>query len=102
MILTCVYIHVKPESVTQFIEATTINRLSTRQESGNLRFDITQQANDPCQFMLYEVFESNEASDAHKNTSHYLIWRDTVKDFMAEQRYGVKYSIIEPKDPSEW
>ena len=102
MIITCVHIHVKPESVTRFIEATTLNRLGTRQEPGNLRFDITRQADDPCRFMIYEVFESLEAIDAHKNTSHYLTWRDTVKDFMAELRYGVKYSIIEPKDPSEW
>jgi len=39
---------------------------------------------------------------AHKTTEHYLKWRDAVKDMMAEQRYGVKYNIIEPKDKSEW
>jgi autoinducer 2-degrading protein len=71
-------------------------------EPGNIRFDIVQQSDDRCRFMFYEVFESEEAIIAHKNTSHYLKWRDTVKDFMAEPRHGVKYNIIEPNDRKKW
>jgi autoinducer 2-degrading protein len=52
--------------------------------------------------MFYEAFESGEAATAHKSTGHYLQWRDTVKDMMAESRYGVRYNIIEPKERSEW
>ena len=52
--------------------------------------------------MFYEVFESEEAVISHKNTGHYLKWRDTVKDMMAEQRYGIKYNILEPKERSKW
>jgi (4S)-4-hydroxy-5-phosphonooxypentane-2,3-dione isomerase len=102
MILTCVHVHVKPEAVENFIRATVANYHGTVQEPGNLRFDFVQQADDPCRFMLYEVFESAEAIETHKQTNHYLTWRDTVKDFMAEQRYGLKYNIIEPKDKSKW
>jgi autoinducer 2-degrading protein len=52
--------------------------------------------------MLYEAFGSEEAALAHKSTDHYLKWRDTVKEMMAEPRYGVKYNILEPKERSEW
>jgi len=48
--------------------------------------------------MLYEAYESDEAAATHKNTVHYIKWRDTVKDFMVEPRKGVKYNIIEPND----
>jgi (4S)-4-hydroxy-5-phosphonooxypentane-2,3-dione isomerase len=102
MILTCVYVHVKPEAINDFIEASVLNHKGSVKEPGNLRFDIVQQADDPCRFMLYEAFESEEAAAAHKSAMHYLKWRDTVKDMMAEPRYGVRYNILEPKERSKW
>jgi autoinducer 2-degrading protein len=52
--------------------------------------------------MLYEAYESEEASAAHKNTAHYLKWRDKVANWMAEPRKGIKYNIVAPIDKSEW
>ena len=40
MIVICVYIHVKPEHVDAFIEASTHNHLEAVKEPGNLRFDL--------------------------------------------------------------
>jgi (4S)-4-hydroxy-5-phosphonooxypentane-2,3-dione isomerase len=97
MIVTCVYVHVKPEAVTMFIEASTENHLHSVNEPGNRRFDFCQQVDDPSWFMIYEAFESDEAAAAHKGTAHYLKWRETVQDMMAEPRKGVKYNILQPK-----
>ena len=58
MIVTCVYIHVKPDEIDRFIDATTENHHESVKETGNLRFDLIQQADDPCRFMLYEAYES--------------------------------------------
>lgn len=102
MIVTCVYVHVKPEALNDFIEASRINHLGSVSEPGNLRFDFVQQADDPTRFMLYEAFETEEAAAAHKTTGHYLQWRDSVKDMMAEPRYGIKYTVLEPKERSRW
>jgi (4S)-4-hydroxy-5-phosphonooxypentane-2,3-dione isomerase len=102
MIVTCVYVHVKPDAIDSFINATISNHRNTVKEPGNIRFDFTQQADDPCKFMIYEVFESEDAVLEHKKTSHYKIWRDTVEDFMAEPRHGVRYKIIEPSDRTRW
>ena len=102
MIVTCVHVHVKPDSVVDFIEASVQNHKGSVKEHGNLRFDLLQRADDPTSFMIYEAFESEEAVIAHKATDHYLEWRDKVKEMMAEQRYGIKYNIIEPKDRKEW
>jgi len=96
MTATCVYVHVKPEFIGEFIHATTTNHLESVKEPGNLRFDLIQQVNDPCRFMIYEAYISEEAAAAHKTTPHYLKWRDTVNEYMAEPRNGVKYNIIEP------
>jgi (4S)-4-hydroxy-5-phosphonooxypentane-2,3-dione isomerase len=102
MVVTCVHVNIKPEAVNDFIEASVMNHEGSIKEPGNLRFDILQQADNTCRFMLYEAFESEEAVEVHKATSHYLKWRDTVKDMMAETRYGVRYNILEPKQRSEW
>ncbi|MFZ2287460.1 MAG: antibiotic biosynthesis monooxygenase [Bacteroidales bacterium] len=102
MIVTCVHIKVRPENIQDFIDAITENHKGSIQEPGNIRFDVLQQVNDPGRFMIYEVFESEEAARFHKETAHYLKWRDTVKEFMAEDRYGVSYEVIEPSDRSLW
>jgi autoinducer 2-degrading protein len=102
MIVNCVYIRVKSDKIDRFIDATSVNHSESVKEPGNLRFDLIQQADDPCRFMLYEAYESESAAADHKNTSHYLNWRDMVSDFMVEPRYGVKYNIIEPNDRTRW
>jgi (4S)-4-hydroxy-5-phosphonooxypentane-2,3-dione isomerase len=102
MIVTCVHVHIKPEFIDSFIEASVLNHKGSVKESGNLRFDLVQQADDPTHFMLYEAFESEEAVLTHKTMDHYLKWRDTVKEMMAEPRYGIKYNILEPKERSKW
>lgn len=102
MIVTCVYVRVKPEAIQRFIDATILNHKGSVKEKGNLRFDLIQKEGDPCRFMIYEAYESAEAADLHKSTDHYITWRDTVKDMMADPRMGVRYNIIEPSDKTRW
>ena len=102
MIVTCVYVHVKPDAVDKFINETIINHRESVKEPGNMRFDFIQQADDPCRFMIYEAYESEEAAADHKKSNHYLSWRDTVADFMAEPRQGIRYTIVEPSDRTRW
>jgi autoinducer 2-degrading protein len=102
MIVTCIYVHIKPDEIERFIDATSANHSESVKESGNLRFDLIQQTEDPTQFMLYEAYESEAAAARHKTTVHYLRWREFVNDLMSEPRVGVKYNIIEPKDRTKW
>lgn len=102
MIVTCVYVTVNPYDIQKFIDASVGNHLASVNESGNLRFDFIQQADDPCRFMIYEAYESDDAAAAHKATAHYLKWRDTVAEMMAEPRKGVKYKILQPASKSKW
>lgn len=102
MIVTCVYVHVKPDSIDRFLQATIANHKESVKEPGNLRFDVLRQEGDPDKFLLYEAYESEEVAAAHKTTPHYLKWREEVADIMFEPRKGVKYNIIEPKDRVKW
>lgn len=96
MIVTCVYVVIKPGTEKRFVEETTLNHFESVKEPGNFRFDLIQQADDPCRFMIYEAYESESAAAAHKLTRHYLQWRDSVADMMAEPRKGVKHYLIQP------
>ena len=93
-----VHVHVKPEFVKAFNQATVENATNSVLEPGIARFDVIQQTDDPTRFILVEVYRSVEASAAHKETAHYAKWRDTVADMLAEPRQGIKYSNVFPED----
>lgn len=96
MHVTLVHVNVKPDHVDDFIAACQENHEASIQEPGNRRFDILQSLDDPCRFVLYEAYESESAAAAHKDTMHYLKWRETVAEWMAEPRKGVKYEGLFP------
>ena len=97
MQVTIVHVHVLPEYVDDFVEATRLNHEASIKESGNCRFDILQLADDPTRFVLYEAYTSKSDAAAHKQTPHYLRWRDTVTDWMADPRQGTAYHGLFPK-----
>jgi len=93
-----VHVHVKPEFVEVFKQATIENASNSVMEAGIARFDVIQLADDPTRFILVEVYKTAEASAAHKETAHYARWRDAVAEMMAEPRQGIKYGNIFPED----
>jgi len=97
MHVTIVDIVVKPAFVDDFMRATRLNHEGAVKEPGNLAFDVLQSADDPCRFVLYESYVSERAAQAHKTTKHYLTWRDTVADWMAEPRQGRVYAGVFPE-----
>ncbi len=97
MHVTLVQVQVKPAHIDDFIAATRLNHEASIQESGNRRFDVLQSPENPGHFILYEAYASAEAAAAHKQTPHYLTWRDTVADWMAEPRQGVRYDGLFPQ-----
>lgn len=102
MMVTCVHVEVKPEYIQDFIIECNNNHLASIKEPGNLRFDILQDFENPCKFLLYEAYKSEEYSAAHKQTPHYNTWRSNVEKMMAKPRAGIKYHIICPTDTEKW
>ena len=98
MLVVLVHVHVKPECVAAFKAATLENARNSVKEPGIARFDVLQQAGDPVRFILVEVYRTPEAAGAHKETTHYATWRDTVAPMMAEPRTSVKCGSIFPAD----
>ena len=101
MIIVHVFVHVKAEHVEAFIAATLDNARNSVNEPGIVRFDVIQQDDDPTQFLLIEIYRTPADPALHKETAHYLKWRDTVAAMMAEPRSSMKYRALFP-DPAEW
>ncbi len=97
MHVTLVHVRVIPEHVQDFIAASRANHLASVQEPGNRRFDVLQAADDPTAFVLYEAYASAADAAAHKQTAHYLAWRETVAGWMAQPRQGIAYNGLLPE-----
>lgn len=100
MFIVHVYIHVKANCIEAFKEATLANVKNSIQEPGIARFDFLQDK-DPNRFVLVEVYRTREDAGKHKETPHYMVWRETVEHMMAEPRSSMKYSNIAP-DENGW
>jgi autoinducer 2-degrading protein len=94
MFVTLVHVHVKPEHLDAFVDATRANHEASVREDGNLRFDVLQSVDDPTRFLLYEAYRSQDDFAAHQKTAHYLAWKSTVADWMARPRDGVKHESL--------
>jgi autoinducer 2-degrading protein len=101
LLVVHVHCHVKPEHVEAFAAATIANAAASVKEPGIARFDVAQDHEDPTRFVLVEVYRTAEAPAAHKETAHYLAWRDAVAPMMAEMRTSLKYNSRFP-DENGW
>jgi len=97
MLIVHVFVHVTPESVDAFRAATIENARNSVKEPGVVRFDVIQQDDDPTQFVLVEIYRTDDDPARHKETAHYAVWRDTVASMMAEPRRSVKYREVFPE-----
>jgi autoinducer 2-degrading protein len=94
MYVVSVTVFVKPEAIQSFITATLDNARNTRKEPGNLRFDVAQGEEDRGRFLLYEAYRSKEDFTKHQQTAHYLRWKETVANWMAQPRQGVRHNSV--------
>jgi autoinducer 2-degrading protein len=62
-------------------------RTSLENEPGCRLFDVHQEIKDPTLFLLIEIYADEAAFDAHRTSSHYLQFREDVKDWVAERKW---------------
>lgn len=94
MYVVSVTVYVKSDQADAFIAATLENARNSRKEPGNVRFDVLRAEDDPTRFLLYETYRSKDDFTKHQKTQHYLRWKETVADWMAQPRQGVKHHSI--------
>jgi quinol monooxygenase YgiN len=101
VLVVLVHARVRADRVEDFERETLANARESVREPGIARFDVLRDPADATHFVLVEVYRTDDAPAAHKQTAHYQRWRDAVEPMMAEPRRSEKYANVFPED-SGW
>lgn len=58
---------------------------ATRQEPGNVSYNLYQSPFDPTAFIFYEEYKDDEAFNAHANSEHFKAFADAIPDMLAAE-----------------
>ena len=86
MKVALVRIQVKPGAESAFLAATLENARASNREPGVARFDVLRDSEDPSRFLLVEAYRDEEAPARHKETAHYLRWKEIAEPLLAGER----------------
>jgi (4S)-4-hydroxy-5-phosphonooxypentane-2,3-dione isomerase len=92
MVVLHVTVQVKPEHVSEFLDAVRYDaEHSEKDEPGCLRFDVSQDRDDPNRFYYYEIYRDEAALEAHRQTHHFKLYSEKTRSWLAalpERRFG--------------
>ena len=97
-------IQIKPGCKEQFMEAIIPDAIgSVNDEPGCRRFDVIQDAGDENRIWLYEVYDDEDAFQAHTQAPHFIKFRDATAGIRVEGIRGAARgsSNVWPTD-AEW
>ena len=92
MLVLHVTLQVKPEHAAEFLDVIRYDaEHSEKDEPGCLRFDVSQDQDDPNRFYLYEVYRDEAAFEAHRLSPHFKVYLERSRPMLAapaERRLG--------------
>jgi quinol monooxygenase YgiN len=92
---------VKPESLQKFNELIAVNaQASVREEPGCRQFDVLHDLDRPNHVVLYEVYDSAEAFQAHMGMKHTQTFLAAAKPLVDKQTaFKLKRTVAPPVKP---
>lgn len=94
MIIQQVYFTVKPSSVKEFIEYTKENVVNSNKEPGVKRFEFFRDKDSDNRFVLFEIFNSVEDQDSHRETAHYKRWKEKTADLLESPYSRTQFDYV--------
>lgn len=92
MIHLIVDVRVHQHCCDRFIQLATFHASESRKETGCCRFELLRDVADPCHFALVETWFSHAHLFAHRQTPHYVRWRDEVVAMEATRRVRTEWN----------
>jgi quinol monooxygenase YgiN len=78
---------VRPDAIDAFLEAAIADAgASVANEPGCRQFDVTRSNEDPNRVLLYEVYDSAAAFDAHLKMPHLATFRDQIEPLVVSRQ----------------
>ena len=79
MHIVLIQLTVRPELLAEFESAVLHNaRESVAHDPGCLRFDVSQHHDDPCRWVLHEVYTDPGAHARHRESPHFLAFNEVA------------------------
>lgn len=85
MFVNAVDLDIVPTEREKYLAAITENGAAAAKEPGCRRFDILNLASDPNHFFLYEVYDSEAAFKAHRETEHFKKYMAATGNMVAKR-----------------
>lgn len=84
MLILLVTLQVKPDRITEFLDLVRFDaQRSQEDEPGCLRFDVSQDRDQPDRFYFYEVYRDEAALEAHRRTPHFKLYLEKSPPLLA-------------------
>jgi len=95
MVAIVVTLEAHPEKVDALLEALEENAVNSREEPGCRKWEYSQHLEDPGKFAIYELYDDEDAIQAHYDSEHFQRWikRNQEEDLMASKQSG-QYRIL--------
>jgi quinol monooxygenase YgiN len=78
---------VRPEAIDALLEAAVADAsASVANEPGCRQFDVTRSSEQPNRVLLYEVYDSQAAFDAHLEMPHLKTFRDCIEPLVVSRQ----------------
>ncbi|MDU8924190.1 (4S)-4-hydroxy-5-phosphonooxypentane-2,3-dione isomerase [Pasteurellaceae bacterium LIM206] len=98
MFAMLVEINIKEGKEQEFLTVFKRNHLGTRQEPGNLRFDVLRDPEIRTRFYAYEVYADEKALAAHRATEHYRRCVQELEPIMTGSRGKRIFEWVMPEN----
>lgn len=98
MIVQVVQMEAQPAHLEAFLVEARANVQASLQKPGVIQFDLLQETQNPLRLLLYEVYQSNQALEAHRLTLHYKRWSDVAVPMLVGQRIRTLFNRLAPAD----
>jgi len=82
MVIAEIYLTIKEDRVSDFIRFTNDNVSNSIKEEGVRRFDFFKDIDAENKFVLFEMFNSVEDQNKHRETAHYKRWKENITDML--------------------
>lgn len=98
MFAMLVEINIKEGKEAEFLQIFAKNHYGTRSEKGNFRFDVLRDPEIRTRFYAYEVYENEQALEAHRKTEHYKQCVKDLEPLMTQSRSKKLFNLLLPTE----
>jgi (4S)-4-hydroxy-5-phosphonooxypentane-2,3-dione isomerase len=89
------HLHIKEESIDDFLEAARIVLPQSAAEEGLIRYEMLQSREDPGHFTFVDLYRDQRAYDTHLRYEHLRQFAEAIKDLHRVPPTGAFYRVHE-------